>query len=71
MNETETKIFGKLNQQEDNQMPLPDLDKALSDESRLDIVNTTTNSDRIELKPVVEDALLYHVAKLSLEEDIQ
>jgi hypothetical protein len=63
----EAKAIGVLKQQEDNQMPLPDLDKELQDESRMEVVDSLDNSDKISLEPVVGEDYAYHVAKLRLE----
>jgi hypothetical protein len=63
----EAKAIGVLKQQEDNQMPLPDLDKELQDESRMEVVSSLDNSDKISLEPVVGEDYAYHVAKLRLE----
>lgn len=67
MDRIEAKAIGVLKQQEDNQMPLPDLDKELQDESRMEIVDSLDNSDKISLEPVVGEDYAYHVAKLRLE----
>jgi hypothetical protein len=63
----EAKAIGVLKQQEDNQMPLPELDKELQDESRMEVVDSLDNSDKISLEPVVGEDYAYHVAKLRLE----
>ena len=67
MDRIEAKAIGVLKQQEDNQMPLPDLDKELQDESRMEVASSLDNSDKISLEPVVGEDYAYHVAKLGLE----
>jgi hypothetical protein len=67
MDRIEAKAIGVLNQQERQEMPLPDLDKELGDESRMEVVDFLDNSDKIKLEPVVGENYAYHVAKLRLE----
>lgn len=67
MDRIEAKAIGILNQQENQEMPLPDLDKELEDESRMEVVSSLDNSDKIRLEPVVGENYAYHVAKLQLE----
>jgi hypothetical protein len=67
MDRIEAKAIGVLNQQESQEMPLPDLDKELGDEPRMEVVDSLDNSDKISLEPVVGEDYAYHVAKLRLE----
>lgn len=67
MDRIEAKAIGVLNQQERQEMPLPDLDKELGDESRMEVASSLDNSDKIKLEPVVGENYAYHVAKLRLE----
>ncbi|MFT4868165.1 MAG: hypothetical protein ACI9LV_000786 [Candidatus Nanohaloarchaea archaeon] len=67
MDRIEAKAIGILNQQESQEMPLPDLDKELGDESRMEVVSSLDNSDKIKLEPVIGEDYAYHVAKLQLE----
>jgi hypothetical protein len=67
MDRIEAKAIGVLNQQESQEMPLPDLDKELKDESRREVVDSLENSDKIKLEPVIGDDYAYHIAKLRLE----
>jgi hypothetical protein len=67
MDRIEAKAIGILNQQESQEMPLPDLDKELEDESRMELVSSLDNSDKISLEPLVGEDYAYQVAKLRLE----
>jgi hypothetical protein len=63
MSKLELKLIGLLKEQEGKQMPLPDLDKQLSDEARTDIVKTVRKSELLQTK-LHEGDLYYEIVEL-------